>query len=72
MKKIFLFFIITFLLILILSGCNNIIPQDNTEDIEQSEEGPIETGDNPGPAPNSGDGVSDGSGWKGLLGIFSS
>jgi len=48
-------------------GCKNIIPQDQNEEVEQTESESIETGNNPGPAPNSGDGVSDGPGWKYLF-----
>jgi len=63
MKKLFLLFIIISLLIVIISGCNHIIPQDSEGEAEQSEGELTETGNNPGPAPNSGDGVSDGPGW---------
>ena len=64
MKKLFLLFIIISLLIIIISGCENTIPQANDTDTGQSEGELIETENSPGPAPNSGDGVSDGSGWE--------
>jgi len=47
-----------------ISGCENIIPQNNDGELEQGEGDSAETGTSPGPAPNSGDGVSDGSGWE--------
>ena len=64
MKKLLMLFVIITLLLLILSGCNNIIPQNTEGNAEQTEGESTETVDNPGPAPNSGDGVSDGPGWK--------
>ena len=64
MKKLFSLFIIISLLIVLISGCENIIPQNNDGELEQAEGDSAETGNSPGPAPNSGDGVSDGSGWE--------
>jgi len=67
MKKLFYLFVIISFLIIMIYGCKNIIPQDQNEEVEQTESESIETGNNPGPAPNSGDGVSDGPGWKYLF-----
>jgi uncharacterized lipoprotein NlpE involved in copper resistance len=64
MKKIMMLLIAISFLILILYGCNNMIPQNNEVDTEQTEGELSETGNSPGPAPNSGDGVSDGPGWE--------
>jgi len=63
MKKLLVLFVIISLLLLILFGCENIIPQNIGDNAEQTEADSAETGTSPGPAPNSGDGVSDGSGW---------
>ena len=64
MKKLLVLFVIISLLLLILSGCNNIIPQNTEDNAEQTEGELDETENSPGPAPNSGDGVSDGPGWE--------
>jgi len=66
MKKLFLLFIIISLLLVMISGCENIINPDNEGEDEQTQSESTETGTSPGPAPNSGDGVSDGSGWKSI------
>jgi len=63
MKKLFLLFIIISLLIVIISGCNHIIPQNTGDNAEQTEGELTETENSPGPAPNSADGISDGPGW---------
>lgn len=49
---------------MILPGCDNIIPQDTEGDFEQAEGESVEIGNSPSPAPNSGDGISDGPGWE--------
>ena len=67
MKKLFLFFIIIPLLMVLISSCENGITPDNDEEAEQIEGEPTETANNPGPAPNSGDGVSDGPGWENVF-----
>ena len=46
-----------------ITGCENIIPQDNEEEAEQTAGDSPETGNSFGPAPNSGDGIPDGPGW---------
>ncbi|MDD2353350.1 MAG: hypothetical protein WCV43_05345 [Candidatus Caldatribacteriota bacterium] len=56
--------IIFCLLMLLISGCDDINPPANEGDTEQSPGESVETSNNPGPAPNSGDGVSDGPGWE--------
>ena len=67
MKKLFLLFIIISLLVVMISGCENVITPDNDGEAEQTEGESTETTDSPGPAPNSGDGVSDGPGWKNVF-----
>jgi len=66
MKKLFLLFIIISLLLVMISGCENVITPDNEGEAEQTEGESTETDNSFGPAPNSGDGVSDGSGWKSI------
>jgi len=66
MKKLIMLFVIISLLLLILSGCNSIIPQNTEGNAEQTVGELTETESSPGPAPNSGDGVSDGPGWENL------
>ena len=67
MKKLFLLFIIISLLIVMISGCENVITPDNDGEAEQTEGELTETANSPGPAPNSGDGVSDGPGWENVF-----
>jgi len=64
MKKLLILFVIIILLLLILPGCNNIILQNTEDNAEQAEGELTETENSPGPAPNYGDGVSDGPGWE--------
>jgi hypothetical protein len=64
MKKLFFLFLIISFLIILIYGCHNVIPQDHNEEAEQTGSESAETGTSPGPAPNSGDGVSDGPGWE--------
>ena len=64
MKKLFLFFIITSLLIAMISGCDNITSPATEGDAGQSEDEFTEAENSPGPAPNSVDSVSDGPGWE--------
>lgn len=64
MRKIFLLFLIIFLLAILLTGCKGIISRVNDGEQEQMEGDPDSNTSSPGPAPNSGDGISDGPGWK--------
>ncbi len=57
MKKIFLLVLFVFLFFLVFSGCDSHVPP-----VEEGE--PEGTTDATGPAPNSGDGISDGSGLE--------
>ena len=61
MKKLFLLFLIISFFLVVFTGCKDFI---NSENLGEGEVESEVSGDEPGPAPNSGDGIPDGPGWE--------